>query len=109
MSNLIVNLQLPQLRMRPIPGVSRFGMNAWYAENGSCNHSRATAVVGVFNRRVKALCAKLTESSKTTMASPSELSAGSLRRIVSFTCGKAIRTSALAHSISFNEVQGSRG
>lgn len=55
---------------------------------------------------VKALCAKLTESSETTMASPSESYAGNVRRIVSFTSGKAIRASVLAHSISFNENSG---
>lgn len=78
MSNLIVNLQLPQLRMYPIPGVSSFRYERMVCGKWvECNHSRARGVVGVFNRRAKALCEKLTGSSKTTMAIQSELSAGS--------------------------------
>nr|DAZ17304.1 MAG TPA: hypothetical protein [Caudoviricetes sp.] len=107
MSNLIVNLQLPQLRMYPIPGVSSFRYERMVCGKWvECNHSRARGVVGVFNRRAKALCEKLTGSSKTTMAIQSELSAGSLRHVASSTCGKAIPTSALAHSISFNASSG---
>ena len=34
MSNLIVNLRLPQLRMRPVTGDALFRYDAWYAENG---------------------------------------------------------------------------
>lgn len=107
MSNLIVNLRLPQLRMRPVTGAALFQYERMVCGKWvSCNHSRATAIVGVFNRRVKALCAKLTESSETTMASPSESYGGNVRPIASFTSGKAIRTSVLAHSISFNENSG---
>ncbi|KXB43101.1 hypothetical protein HMPREF0208_02856 [Citrobacter koseri] len=52
MSNLIVNSHLPQLRMISVPGSPSFRYerrvsNRWV----TCNHSRATAIVGVFNRR----------------------------------------------------------
>lgn len=60
MNNLIVNLRLPQLRMRPVTGAAQFRYERMVCGKWvSCNHSRATAIVVVFNRRVKALCAKL--------------------------------------------------
>ena len=101
MSNLIVNLRLPQLRMRPVTGAALFRYERMVCGKWvSCNHSRATAIVGVFNRRVKALCAKLTESSETTMASPSESYGGNVRPTVSFTSGKA---SALLAANDYDE------
>nr|DAT42205.1 MAG TPA: hypothetical protein [Caudoviricetes sp.] len=107
MSNLIVNLHLPQLRMYPVPGVSSFRYERMVGGKWvECNHSRARGVVGVFNRRAKALCEKLTGSSKTTTVSPSRSSAGSQKRSVSSSCEKGIPMSALAHSISSNVSSG---
>ncbi len=103
MSNLIVNLHLPQLRMYPIPGVSSFRYERMVGGKWvECNHSRARGVVGVFNRRAKALCEKLTGGSKTTTVNLSGLSAGSQKRDVSSTCEKVIPMNVLARSTSFN-------
>lgn len=50
MSNLIVNLRLPQLRMRPVTGAALFRYERMVCGKWvSCNHSRATAIVGVFS------------------------------------------------------------
>lgn len=52
MSNLTENCHLPQLRAIPIQGTPLFQYvrmvsGRWVV----CNHSRALAIVGVFNRR----------------------------------------------------------
>lgn len=52
MSNLISISHLPQLRVILIPGLpllyERMVLGRWVP----CNHSRASGIVGVFNRRV---------------------------------------------------------
>lgn len=107
MNSLTAKSRLPQLRMIPVKGAPLFRYerrlsNRWV----SCNHSRAAAIVGVYYRRVKELCAKSTESLKTTTASPCGLSGGSQRRAGLSICEKVMSTSASARLNSFSENSG---
>ncbi len=70
MNSLTAKGRLPQLRIIPVPGVQLFRYerrvaNRWVV----CNHSRAVGVVGVYNRRAKALCKSLTANTATGEAS----------------------------------------
>lgn len=52
MNSVTTKCRFPQLRSTPVPGVplfryERMVLGKWV----SCNHSRAKAIVGVFNRR----------------------------------------------------------
>lgn len=107
MSNLIVNPHLPQLRMIPVPGLPLFRYeckvsNRWV----SCNHSQAAVIVGVYYRRAKRLCVKLTEGSKTTVECQSVLSAGNQKHSALSTCAMAIRTNASGHLSSSGKSSG---
>jgi|GEM_PF-1356698 len=87
MNSLTVKNRLPQLRMIPVPGLPLFRYerrvaNRWVA----CNHSRATAIVGVYYRRAKALCANSTAGLKTVGGSPFVSSAGNQKRSALSTC-----------------------
>lgn len=78
MNSLTAKSRLPQLRMIPVPGAPLFRYerrlsNRWV----SCNHSRAAAIVGVYYRKAKQLCAKSTADSETTTESRYGLSGGS--------------------------------
>jgi hypothetical protein len=67
MTSLTAFNRLPQLRMIPVPGAPLFRYERRIANRWvPCNHSRAVAIVGVYYRKAKRLCAKLTEGSKTT-------------------------------------------
>lgn len=98
MTSLTAFNRLPQLRMIPVPGAPLFRYERRIANRWvPCNHSRAVAIVGVYYRKAKRLCAKLTEGSKTTEVSPFGLSGGSLKRGVLSTCEQGMSTSASAH------------
>lgn len=95
--------RLPQLRMIPVPGTSLFRYerrlsNRWVA----CNHSRARAIVGIYSRKAKQLCANLIGDLKTTGESPSELSGGSQKPGESFTSGKVMSMNVPAPLNSFS-------
>lgn len=97
--------RLPQLRMIPVPGTSLFRYerrlsNRWVA----CNHSRARAIVGIYSRKAKQLCANLIGDLKTTGESPSELSGGSHRldALYTFAKGTIMSASALLSNSSVN-------
>ncbi|EBS5029330.1 peptidase [Salmonella enterica subsp. enterica serovar Give] len=97
MSSVTAFNRLPQLRMIPVSGTPLFRYerrlsNRWVP----CNHSRAVSIVGIYNRRVKRLCANLTEGSKTTAECQSVLSAGSQKHSALSICVMAIRMSVLA-------------
>nr|DAI84185.1 MAG TPA: hypothetical protein [Bacteriophage sp.] len=93
MTSLTAFNRLPQLRMIPVPGAPLFRYERRIANRWvPCNHSRAVAIVGVYYRKAKRLCAKLTEGSKTTEGSPFELSGGSQRLNELSTCGMVITT-----------------
>ncbi|CAH3775219.1 hypothetical protein AI2694V1_3124 [Enterobacter cloacae] len=80
MTSLTAFNRLPQLRMIPVPGAPLFRYERRIANRWvPCNHSRAVAIVGVYYRKAKRLCAKLTEGSKTTEGSPFGLSGGNQR------------------------------
>jgi len=101
MNSLTAKSRLPQLRMIPVPGVPQFQYerrlsNRWV----SCNHSRAAAIVGVYYRRAKQLCANSTEGSETSMAFLCGSSAGSPKRSALSICDKAMSMSASARSTS---------
>ncbi len=56
MNSLTAFNRLPQLKAIPIPGTPMYRYVQKIAGNWvSCNHSRVTAIVGVYNRKVKAL------------------------------------------------------
>lgn len=95
MNSLTAKSRLPQLRMIPVPGAPLFRYerrlsNRWV----SCNHSRAAAIVGVYYRKAKQLCAKSTVDSKTSTASLCGLSDGSQKRSALSTCGKVTSMNA---------------
>ena len=97
MNSVTVNNRLPQLRMIPVPGLPLFRYerrvaNRWVA----CNHSRATAIVGVYYRRAKALCANSTAGLKTAGGAPFASSAGNQKRSALSICGLATHTNAPA-------------
>lgn len=99
MSNLTAIPRLPQLRSFPLPDAPLFRYERMVAGRWvACNHSRAVAIVGVYYRKAKRLCAKLTEGSKTTEGSPFELSGGSQRLNELSTCGMVITTNVSARS-----------
>ena len=101
MTSLTAFNRLPQLRMIPVPGAPLFRYERRIANRWvPCNHSRAVAIVGVYYRKAKRLCAKLTESLETTGAYPSELSDGSQKQAVLSTCGQGMSTNVSALSIS---------
>lgn len=105
MNILTAKSRLPQLRMRPVPGTPLFRyerrvLNRWV----SCNHSRASRIVGVFNRKAKKLCGMSTGGSVTEEASPSVLFGGSQNRGELSICGTATPMNASAHSISLSAI-----
>nr|DAJ95744.1 MAG TPA: hypothetical protein [Caudoviricetes sp.] len=108
MTSLTAFNRLPQLRMIPVQGTPLFRYerrisNRWVP----CNHSRAAAIVGVYYRKAKRLCAKLTEGSKTTTACPSVLFAGSQKRGALSTCARTMNTvNVSARSSSFSASSG---
>lgn len=107
MNSLTVNNRLPQLRMIPVPGQPLFRYerrisNRWVA----CNHSRARAIVGVYYRRAKALCANSKGGLKTAGVYPSVSSAGNQSRTALSICGLATHTNASAHSKFSNATSG---
>nr|DAK02876.1 MAG TPA: hypothetical protein [Caudoviricetes sp.] len=99
MTSLTAFNRLPQLRMIPVPGAPLFRYERRIANRWvPCNHSRAVAIVGVYYRKAKRLCAKLTEGSKTTEGSPFGLSGGSQRLNELSTCGMVMTTNVSARS-----------
>lgn len=105
MNILTAKSRLPQLRMKPVPGTPLFRyerrvLNRWV----SCNHSRASRIVGVFNRKAKKLCGMSTGGFVTEEASPSESYGGSQNRGELSICGTATPMNASAHSISLSAI-----
>lgn len=97
MNSLTVNNRLPQLRGIPVHGTSSFRYERMVSGRWvPCNHSRALAVVGVYSRKAKQLCANLIADLKTTEVSLSELSDGNQKPGVSFISGKAMSMNASA-------------
>lgn len=101
MNSLTAKSRLPQLRMRPVPGTPLFRyerrvLNRWV----SCNHSRASRIVGVFNRKAKKLCGISTGGFVTEEASPSVSYGGSQNRGGLSICGLNTPMNASARSIS---------
>lgn len=101
MNSLTAKSRLPQLRMKPVPGTPLFRyerrvLNRWV----SCNHSRASQIVGVFNRKAKKLCGMSTGGFVTEEASPSVSFGGRQNRGELSVCGLTTPTNASARSIS---------
>lgn len=101
MNSLTAKSRLPQLRMKPVPGTPLFRyerrvLNRWV----SCNHSRASRIVGVFNRKAKKLCGISTGGFVTEEASPSVSFGGSQNRGGLSICGLTTPMNASARSIS---------
>lgn len=101
MNILTAKSRLPQLRMRPVPGTPLFRyerrvLNRWV----SCNHSRASRIVGVFNRKAKKLCGMSTGGSGTEEASPSVSFGVSQNRGGLSICGLITPMNASARSSS---------
>jgi hypothetical protein len=101
MNILTAKSRLPQLRMRPVPGTPLFRyerrvLNRWV----SCNHSRASRIVGVFNRKAKKLCGMSTGGFVTEEASPSASFGGSQNRGELSICGLTTPMNASARSSS---------
>lgn len=97
MNSLTAKSRLPQLRMIPVPGTPLFRYerrlsNRWV----SCNHSRAAAIVGVYYRKARQLCANSIAGSETSTASLCGLSVGSQKRSALSTCGKVTSMNASA-------------
>jgi len=103
MNSLTVNHRLPQLRGIPVHGTSSFRYERMVSGRWvPCNHSRALAVVGIYSRKAKQLCANLIADLKTTEESPSELSGGSQKPGESFTSGKVMSMNVPAPLNSFS-------
>lgn len=105
MNILTAKSRLPQLRMRPVPGTPLFRyerrvLNRWV----SCNHSRASRIVGIFNRKAKKLCGMSTGGSVTEEASLSVSFGGSQNRGELSICGVTTPTNASNHSKSSSAI-----
>lgn len=107
MNSLTVSNRIPQLRAFPVPGYIMFRYERMVSGRWiPCNHSRAIAIVGVFQRRAKRICENLTDGSKITMASQSGLSVGSQKHEGLSTSAKVTSMSASVHSNSFSVSSG---
>ncbi len=105
MNSLTANNRLPQLRGIPVHGTSLFRYERMVSGRWiPCNHSRAIAIVGVFQRRAKRICEHSTDGLKTATASQSGLSGGSQKLNGLYTCATdtSMSASVLSNSFSVN-------
>lgn len=105
MNSLTVNNRLPQLRGIPVYGTTLFRYERMVSGRWiPCNHSRAIAIVGVFQRRAKRICEHSTDGLKTVTASQSGLSGGSQKLNGLYTCATdtSMSASVLSNSFSVN-------
>ncbi len=101
MNSLTVNNRLPQLRGIPVYGTTLFRYERMVSGRWiPCNHSRAIAIVGVFQRRAKRICEHSTDGLKTVTASLSGLSGGNQKLNGLYTCATDMSMSASVHSSS---------
>lgn len=101
MNSLTVNNRLPQLRGIPVYGTTLFRYERMVSGRWiPCSHSRAIAIVGVFQRRAKRICEHSTDGLKTVTASQSGLSGGNQKLNGLYTCATDMSMSASVHSNS---------
>ncbi len=101
MNSLTVNNRLPQLRGIPVYGTTLFRYERMVSGRWiPCNHSRAIAIVGVFQRRAKRIYEHSTDGLKTVTASQSGLSGGNQKLNGLYTCATDMSMSASVHSNS---------